>query len=110
MSKTEISSAGYKVFSFPNVKNSQALLIYCQIEDKFAERIDEEQKKDVLDRLLRSFSNMVLNESFRSPTQFFNQITEMANADFLAISEHFYGRPAASLMSSEQINKIIQSK
>ena len=110
MSKTEISSAGYKVFSYPNVKNSQALYIYCQIEDKFAERIEEEQKNDVLDRSLRSFSNMALNETFRSPDQYLNRMTEMTNTDFLALSEHLFGRAAASFMTSEQINKIIKSK
>ena len=101
MSKTGISSAGYKVFSNPNVKLSEALYIYCQIENNFSERIEEEQRMDVLDRLLRSFSNMALNESpFRSPNQYFDMITELPNADLLALSEHLYGRTAASLMNS----------
>ena len=55
---------------------------------------------DVLDRLLRSLSNMTFNETFSSPNHYFDKITEMPNADFLAISEHLYGRAAASLMDS----------
>ena len=110
VSKTEINSACYKIFSAPNVKNSQVLYLYCQIRDKFSERIEGEQKNDVLDRSLRSFSNMVLNETFRSPDQYFKRMTEITNTDFLVLSEHLFGRAAASFMTSEQINKIIKSK
>ena len=50
---------------------------------------------------MRSASNMASNENYSSPNQYFKRMTDIKNADFLAISEHLKGRPAASLMSSE---------
>ena len=37
-------------------------------------------------------------------------MTDTPNADFLALTECLQGRPAASLMNSEQINKVIKAK
>ena len=77
------------------------MYLYCQIDERFAEKINYEQGKDALDRMMKSLSNMVPNERYRSPQQCFNRMTGTPNADFLALTEEFYGRSAASLMDSQ---------
>ena len=108
--RTDIGSGGYKLYSNLNIRSSKALYLYCEINDRLSKKIDDEQKMDTLDRLLRSFSNMALNETFISPNQYFNKMIDTKNSDFLALSEHLFGRTAASMMNSEQINKVIKTK
>ena len=67
VSKTDICSGGYKIYKGLNAKSSKGMHLYCQLEDGLAKKINFEQQTEILDRLLRSFSNMVQNETFRSP-------------------------------------------
>ena len=62
---------------------------------------------DVLDRFMKSLSNMTQNITNKSPTDHVLNMINTKCSDFLVLSENLYGRSAASMMNSDKINKVI---
>ena len=101
---TDVGKAGYKVYGDTDLRKASSLFLHCRVDPQFAEEIGDSH--DLLDRLLKSLSNLAPNLTNFTVQEHIDDLIDKKRCDFLALSENLYGRPAASVLTSDEINKM----
>ena len=56
---SKIGSFGYKKIGDGDISQADGLLLFCEVNNKFLDKLNENQTLEVLDRLMKVGSNMV---------------------------------------------------
>ena len=80
-------------------------MLNVSLNQSFGRKLTNDQKYNVLDRLMKTLFNMIPITNYISPQEYFNNLLDHTIGDGFAVSQYLYGLSAYTIMLPNQIKK-----